>query len=506
MRLIFVLLIALSISLLSGCDEATPDRGGATDIAEMKPVDIEAEKKRLFSDNPGATAIALLDRKGKGFVISKNGEATFIAFGAKSDLRTDTTVTEQSGNRICLAKSGGWGGACIEVFSAGSGSNEYVVRVKYGNRRTHSYNTQMISYWEGGKAKNVYEEITAFQTVRRGPRASKGIVYYFAGHTDSRPTPMNDNIVPPYVTYLNKRGWDVFRANPPIALRDNRNHQFLAQNMNRLAADAKSDGYRKVVLVGQSFGSFGILTAARYATFDKFIAVAPASGGTVAKGNRQKNALMSRIRPFAASSIAPGVIFLFENDEYYRTSTQVSIASEKYPIVHVEDRPSGFSGHGSAWLDAFEFVYGDCLVRFIESNSRSFRCAKPRLNPNDHRWMTNVEHLQTAGAQAISSAEVQSTFVGNTLAGRAGSEIINAFYIKRGTVVLEFRSGYNRGSVESATYGFNGKNLCVKSPFFRGECYGIYKWPSENLYFAVAGSGEIVFRGRLISGNARGLE
>ena len=72
------------------------------------------------------------------------------------------------------------------------------------------------------------------------------------------------------------------------------------------------------------------------------------------------------------------------------------------------DRPAGFNGHGAAWLDAFDFVYGDCIARYLASSGTGFSCPKRNLSPRDHRWMTNKSHLEQGGATLVDANNARS--------------------------------------------------------------------------------------------------
>ena len=359
--------------------------------------------------------------------------------------------------------------------------------------------------------QNIFSVATGFQAANRGPASAKGVIYYFGGHSPSRPTPINDNIVQPHVLSLNKQGWDVFRANAPIKFRNGSSRPLLVENMNRLAAEAKAKGYRKVVFIGQSFGGWNIMRASENAQFDKYIAVAPATYGLAknARNRSQWESNMLGIVPMGQKSRVPGLVFLFEDDEFYTARVQDGVARANYQNVSVVDRPAGFNGHGAAWLDAFDFVYGDCIARYLASSGTGFSCPKRNLSPRDHRWMTNKSHLEQGGATLVDANNARSILQGNTIAGRAGSDLINVYFANDRQMLVEFRSGYNNGDVQRVPFGLDGPTLCAKSPYFQQNgssgCYSLYKWPSENLYIAVAEHGGIVFRGQLLPGNPRNL-
>ncbi len=129
--------VFIAVALLSGC--AGPGREPAT--PSLPPLAVDAARQNFFKAHPGAAA-DLFDAKGDGFRIFRNGRAEYRSFGALSDLRTSTYVSEMSGNRICLAAADQWSGACLDLF--GNPEGTILVQVEFGNGARRSYQTQVV--------------------------------------------------------------------------------------------------------------------------------------------------------------------------------------------------------------------------------------------------------------------------------------------------------------------------------------------------------------------------
>lgn len=373
-----------------------------------------------------------------------------------------------------------------------------------GNRSTPSPPVQQSNVI--ASSSDVFSLVQGFQTKLHSRAGSKGVIYYFGGHSDGRPTPVDDNIVPPYLRSLNASGWNVFRANPEIQYRNNDDRQLLADDIIQFSLAAKESGYNRVALIGQSFGSWNIMLAAEEPAFDKFVAIAPACCGLAeenAGADRQPwKDRMLRIVPMARSAEVPGVVFLFKEDEFYVPEIAEAVARERYRSVSVVDRPPGFIGHGSAWLDAFRFAYAKCLDVYLSSPASHFRCDLPELQ----NIVRSRQDIIDNGGRTLSSTALRQAIVGNTIAGNAAGEIVNLYFPTSTTMIVETRSGYDRGKTEVADYWFENDKICSSASFFGEQCYEVLKWPTGLRLFAITPNEAIAFEGNIIDGNQRNLQ
>ena len=119
----------------------------------------------------------------------------------------------------------------------------------------------------------------AFTEPAVSPSQAKGVVVW--SHGRSINTEDSESPTPAYLTALREDGWDVMRF-------DRLSHgDTLSDSTKRLVdytAQLKHDGYKQVILAGQSFGAFLSLMAADSShEVDVVIATAPARspGGTI---------------------------------------------------------------------------------------------------------------------------------------------------------------------------------------------------------------------------------
>jgi pimeloyl-ACP methyl ester carboxylesterase len=226
---------------------------------------------------------------------------------------------------------------------------------------------------------NLLEVVPAIGTRPRGSAQAKGAVYFFGGHHAARPTPMDEDIVQPHIISMSRKGWDVFRANVPMNLRTGRARLLVASEMNDLAATARRQGYERVVFMGQSFGAWNILLAAKQGDFDAFIAFGPACCGLPSDYPSQIlpqwEQLMRRIPDMALASTVPGQIFIFDQDPYFTLPQLRRLTTSDFGDVGVVYAPEGFTGHGSAWLDEFDALYGDCIEDYMSSPNAGLKCS-----------------------------------------------------------------------------------------------------------------------------------
>lgn len=186
---------------------------------------------------------------------------------------------------------------------------------------------------------------------------------------------------PDYIGSFRVAGWDTFRLNRPrISDTQAASGAALAD-----AADAlKHQGYRRVVLAGQSFGAFiSLIAAARSEAVDAVIATAPAAYGSAESnpGGFAQNAtgLYDLLGAVRRARIA---LFFFEGD-VFDPGGRGPMADQilaGHGLAHVVvDRPVGLTTHWAAAGPAFATQYGACLVAFGAGNLRAdpSECREP---------------------------------------------------------------------------------------------------------------------------------
>jgi dienelactone hydrolase len=213
----------------------------------------------------------------------------------------------------------------------------------------------------------------------RGPGTAQGAVIYSPGLVREG-TPIT--ATPYVVDDLQAAGWDVFRFVPPSA---GDIVEVAAAALTDAAQELRGRSYKRIVLIGQSYGGWLSLAAAGGPgePVDAVAALAPAAFG--ARGESENwTANASALAPLAEAVTAKRVlVFLFRGDEYDpggRAATLRDIFARRgLAAAEVVDEPPGLVGHSAGLTRAFARRFGPCLRDFIDAADAptAFRCAEP---------------------------------------------------------------------------------------------------------------------------------
>ncbi|MEO1248949.1 MAG: hypothetical protein AAFW76_03830 [Pseudomonadota bacterium] len=343
----------------------------------------------------------------------------------------------------------------------------------------------------------------------KGPEAATGAVVYVPGNHPARDIPQDDAVVPFYLRNFAQSGWDAFKLIP--ARDDLAGHDRAAAGVQARLQQLRAKGYERVVIAGQSFGSWTAIHGSGDEAFgaDAVIAAAPASFGARNRDdgrpnpffNNNKAELIPLLRKFQGRLM----LILFAGDAFDpggRAYLTREILTERGVDHFIIDQPPGFTGHGAAWLSAFDFVYGDCLKDFAgrASMADGFECKTPPADPNDHRWMSKQAHLKDSPAKPATQADLDR-FIGNTVIGHLANGAVAEYYLRAADqTIVRIRSGYQRTDARLWETSISEEGFC-----FPDICYDVYLW-SEDFIIAVDENGNIAFRGELQPGDTRELE
>jgi pimeloyl-ACP methyl ester carboxylesterase len=200
-----------------------------------------------------------------------------------------------------------------------------------------------------------------------GPRKAAGAVIWSHGRSiDSEDYEVE---TPPYIAVLGNSGWDTFRFNRQRA------YDTLALSTRMLTAEVhrlKLEGYRQVVLAGQSFGAFLSLMAADASDeVDAVIATAPAAYGSFTDFYDSWRLNATKLYPLLEQlRHARVMIFYFHGDDFDpggrgEHSREILLA-RKLPFI-VVDQPPSFTSHWAAGEPQFAERFGRCILEFLET-------------------------------------------------------------------------------------------------------------------------------------------
>jgi pimeloyl-ACP methyl ester carboxylesterase len=209
----------------------------------------------------------------------------------------------------------------------------------------------------------------AFHGPLLGPKAAKGVVVW--SHGRSIYTEDSKSPTPPYLRVLRAAGWDVLRFDR------RRDHDSLGSSSRRLArhaAEFKAQGYKRVVLAGQSFGAFLSLMAADQSNaVDGVVATAPAAFGSFQDFYDSWRLNATRLYPVLQQvKHARVMLFFFHNDNFDpggRGSRSEKILARRGLGYAVVDQPEFFTGHLAASSGLFLRRFGSCVLRFIDDDA-----------------------------------------------------------------------------------------------------------------------------------------
>jgi hypothetical protein len=355
--------------------------------------------------------------------------------------------------------------------------------------------------------------VSAGDVSQLGPDKAKGVFLYMPGWDPRAPVTEEESIVQPIFITLNKKGYDIFRVNTPPRFQNSGSDAKTWESVRKIAEEFRRKGYKKVILSGQSHGAWDAIRAVQvdFAFADSVVIFAPAFFGSFkTTGNRYKKNASELYPELSKMQNTRLMMFLFSDDEFESEprdkKSEEALAHLPHKIVAY---PKGFSGHGSAWLSGFDFVFADCVEKFVGSTfiDPDFQCFLPKLSPHDHRWMTKKEHLIGTQAMQLSVAELQS-LIGSTVIGRAFDTQLIMYLQTPTSLRLQRQSGYSRGKTVDVAWRVKDDNrMCFTGIDPRQpeeECYGIYRW-DEKLIMAVSEKGLLMFRGTIQEGDPRHL-
>ena len=207
----------------------------------------------------------------------------------------------------------------------------------------------------------------AFEGPTIGPAKAKGVIVW--SHGRSINTEDSESPSPAYLTALRDDGWDVMRF-------DRMSHgDTLSDSTKRLVdytAQLKHDGYKQVILSGQSFGAFLSLMAADSSSdVDGVIATAPAAYGSFDDFYDSWRLNATRLYPLLERvKRARVMVFYFHGDDFDpggRGERSRAILSQRGVGYAVVDQPAYLSGHWASSTGLFLRRYGGCIRDFANN-------------------------------------------------------------------------------------------------------------------------------------------
>ncbi len=206
----------------------------------------------------------------------------------------------------------------------------------------------------------------------KGPETAKGIVFWSHGLDGRRA--QYQYPPPPVIELFAKEGWDVLKigrnpVNETTWLNSGLKH---VRDLSERVDKAKADGYRNVLVAGQSYGgAISIEAAARNGKIDGVLALSPGQGsdaGNIGNTRNFDSLTVDLIASLDGVRTGKIVVLVAENDVLHPLEVRgpkLRAALQKKPAFVLFDETMPIKGHGAGGTLQFSAWYGPCLLRFM---------------------------------------------------------------------------------------------------------------------------------------------
>jgi pimeloyl-ACP methyl ester carboxylesterase len=288
-------------------------------------------------------------------------------------------------------------------------------------------------------------EYVPLKVKNKGPAEAKGVIYFVNGLDSDNRTRDDYLATYPYVYGLNTHsGWDVIAAKFPNSERYSLNSipgsaMYLMQRVDELHAQ----GYKRVIVAGQSWGAWITVAAAKQNGAEKHIdallLTAPANYGTRTWHGRPNDYFVLNKTEYEQNikTIRVPTAAIFFKDDEFDPGGRGPVTRDTFAANHVAamviDQPPGFTGHGGGWMPQFDYIYGGCIDAFLE-RPRTMQCKTSATPSNtDSRSVATERDALDGGARLVSLSELNNkTFI---VTGAYGQVTVEQYSLSMATVM-----------------------------------------------------------------------
>jgi dienelactone hydrolase len=255
-------------------------------------------------------------------------------------------------------------------------------------------------------------EYTALRVKNQTPTSAEGVIYYIDGTDVDMPVRDDFRATFPYIFSLNQRhGWNIISAKFPESAKhaDNAAPRAAAFLKNRVT-ELKAQGYKRVIVGGQSWGAWVSLIAASQnsaGAIDGLLMAAPGRyRGAVVNGAPNPKFIKNKTEflELLQTVSVPTALLAFKNDpiDPGGRSAEAERVLTTNQVAHlIIDQPAKYTGHGVAWYPMFDFEYGGCIGSFLKK-ARTMRCpSPPPLSNTDSRSILTKKQIAEASATSV---------------------------------------------------------------------------------------------------------
>ena len=207
----------------------------------------------------------------------------------------------------------------------------------------------------------------------KGPQTAAGLIVWSHGYflgIDATATAPQGQVAPFTVA-----GYDLYRFDRQYI----RDWPGDASALVEAVRQAKSMGYRRVILAGQSAGAWVSMAATmRGAPVDGVISVSAAHHGEVINMTDPSRARSEWQQVVRGIKPGPRLVVVNFVDDSYDVGGRMDDAKAAFAASGVDavviSNPEGFKGHGAGGNNAFPRKFGTCIYGFIETGTKSPPC------------------------------------------------------------------------------------------------------------------------------------
>jgi dienelactone hydrolase len=211
----------------------------------------------------------------------------------------------------------------------------------------------------------------AFPGPTLGPEHAKGVVVWSHGRSTNAEDSQSPS--PSYLRALREDGWEVMRFNR-LSASDNLDDS--AKRLTEYAGDLRHQGYRQIILAGQSYGAFlSLMVADSSVDVDAVIATAPAAYGSFDDFYDSWRLNATRLYPLLEQvKHARIMVFYFHGDDFDpggRGEPSRRILNRRGLGYAVVDQPAHLTSHWAASSGLFLRLFGACIRDFADADKLS---------------------------------------------------------------------------------------------------------------------------------------
>ena len=338
----------------------------------------------------------------------------------------------------------------------------------------------------------------AFNQAPVGPDRAIGAVVW--NHGRSINTEDSESPTPPYLRVLRDAGWDVLRFDRP---RDGDTLTASTRRLVELVGQLKRNGYRRIVLAGQSFGAFLALMATNSSEeVDAVVATAPAAFGNFDEFYDSWRLNATRLYPLLERiKRARVMLFYFHGDDFDpggRGEHSRAILAGRQIGFSVIDQPAFLAGHWASSTGLFLRRFGSCIRDFLGADKiEGERVCEPAWGeaPSpEMRLPDELVHPRTA-SHAVAGVAGGSAPSGRAPGGTSGRQSWYGFYPNGREVLLAIEETH--GSEVAAVYAI-GPGIDENEPAEWSRRKG--RLVDDEFIFEEKGKSTLHFRPRGIDG------